>query len=100
MTGEGADGQVVALVPDVAKVLQPIQVDQHGRRGQPEPHDWYEGVPARYKLCVLPVLLEQLYSVVDRLGDLVVEGYRYHWLLLPSCLTSASRVPNAASYSP
>src|SRR5919199_1508804 len=95
--GQGADGQVVALVADVAQVLQAVQIDQDRGRGQPEPHERYERMPTSDEPCIIPVMAQELYSVVDRLGDLVVEGYRMHYASPPSCLTSAPRDSSEAS---
>src|SRR2546430_13255838 len=36
--GQGADGDPPVVLPDVRKVGDPRDVDQHGRPGQAEPH--------------------------------------------------------------
>src|SRR5919199_2336100 len=95
--GQGSDGQVVALVPDVAQVVQLTQVDQSRRNRQPESHERYEGVSPGQEPGVLSVLAQELYGVVYRLGDLVVERCRVHYSSPPSCLTSAPRASSEAS---
>jgi hypothetical protein len=78
VSGEGADRQLVAILPNIAQVVQAVQVDKDSRSCEPEPHEWYQGVPSGYELGVLSVLAQELYGVVYRLGDLVVESYGNH----------------------
>ena len=54
------------------------QVDQDRGRGEAEAHQRDQGVPAGDELGLVAVLAEKLYGVVDRFGDLVVEGHRDH----------------------
>ena len=78
VAGEGADGQVIAFVVDVAQVVQPVEVDEDRGSREAQPHQRDQGVPAGYELRLVAVLTEKLYGVVDRLGYLVVEGYWLH----------------------
>ncbi len=54
--GEAADGHVVTAVPDVGQLLQPADVDEHGRGGEAELHQRDERVPAGEELGLLAVL--------------------------------------------
>jgi hypothetical protein len=54
--GERADGHVGALVADVGQLGDPAEVDEHGRRGEPQLHQREQRLPARQVLGVLAVL--------------------------------------------
>ena len=97
VAGKGADGEVVALVAHVAQVVEPVQVDQDRGRGEAQPHQRDQGVPAGDELGLVAVLTEELYGVVDRFGDLVVEGHRVHYASPPSCGALASSRSTPAS---
>jgi len=70
---------MVAVVSDVREVAQPADVDEHGRRGQPQLHQRQQRVPAGEQLRVLAVLREQADGVVGRVGADVVELCRDHF---------------------
>ena len=53
------DGDVVAGVTDVGQVAQPADVDQHGRLGQPQPHQRQQAVPAGEELGLVAVLADE-----------------------------------------
>ena len=59
VAGEGADGDVVAGVADVGQVVQPADVDEHRRRGQPQLHQRQQRVAAGEQLGLVAVLGER-----------------------------------------
>jgi hypothetical protein len=89
--GEGADGHLVALLADVGEVGEPADVDDHGRRGQPQPHQRQQRVAAGHQLGVVAVLDQEVDGLVGRLGPDVVEGDGDH--------ASAPFVPGVAGTS-
>ena len=64
MPGEGADGRLVPAVTDVGEILEPADVDEHGRQGQPKLHQREQGVPTGEQLGVVAVLGEQAERLV------------------------------------
>ena len=93
---QGADGEVVALVADVAAGRRAAQVDQDRGCGEAQPHQRDQGVPAGEELGLVAVLAQKLYGVVDRFGDLVVEGHRVHYAS-PPFLRGLDGAPTPAS---
>ena len=52
LPGHGADAEPAAPSRDVAELGEPVQVDQHRRRGEPEVHRRDQALPARERLGV------------------------------------------------
>ena len=70
--GERADRDPVAVLPHVAEVVEPADVDEHRRAREAQPEHGDQRLAAREQLRV--VAREQLDRVVDRPGALVLEG--------------------------
>ena len=73
VAGERADGDVVALVPDVVELVEPADVDEHRRGGEAQLHEREERVAAGEDLGLVAVLGEQRQGLVGRAGPDVVE---------------------------
>ena len=67
-----------AVVEHVRELADPVQVDQHGRRRQPQVHQRHEALPAGERLRVVAVLGEQLDALRDRGRRVVGEPRRLH----------------------
>ena len=76
--GHGADDDVVAVVADAAHLLDPADVDDDLRVGEPEPQQRDERLAAGHHLGVVAVLGECGHRLVDRAGADVVELRRDH----------------------
>jgi hypothetical protein len=73
---ERADRDPVAVLTDVAEVVEPPDVDEQRRPREPEPQQRDQRVAAREHLRVLAA--EQLDRFGDRSGARVLEGGRDH----------------------
>src|SRR5215207_5559001 len=104
VAGHRANGEVIPFIVDVVEVIYAPEVDEDRRGGEPELHYGEQAVAAGEELGLVAVLPEQLDSVVDGFGNLIVEGKGDHDLLPPSVSVlsgawdgrperSASRVP-------
>ena len=78
VAGHRADGEVIPFIADVVQVVYATEIDENRRGGEPELHYGEQAVAAGEELGLLAVLPEQLDSVVDGFGDLVVEGKGDH----------------------
>ena len=70
---EGADGEVVASVPDVGQLAHAADVDQHRRRRETQLHQWEQRVAPRQELGVVAVFGELRDRLVSRARPRVVE---------------------------
>ena len=77
VAGEGADGDPVALLADVAELLEPADVDEHRRSRDAELHRGDQRMPSGQQLRVL-VGPDELDRIVDRLRASVLERRRDH----------------------
>jgi hypothetical protein len=87
VSSQRADRDAVAVVADVAELVEPAEVDEHRRPRDPELHRRDERVPAGEQLRVL-VASERLDRVVDGGGAVVLEGRRDHALALAAASTA------------
>ncbi len=76
--GERADRHVGALVADVGELGDPAEVDQHGRRGEPQLHQRQQRLAAGQVLGVLAVLGRQGKGLVHGRGPGVGKRRGYH----------------------
>ena len=67
-----ADGDLVALDPDVGQTGDAADVDEHGGHGQPQLHDGQQRVPAGQQLRVLAVLGQRGHGVDQAQAVLIV----------------------------
>jgi hypothetical protein len=70
---ERADGDGAAVDPHVRQVLQAADVDEDGRRRQPQLHEREQRVAAGEELGVVAVAVQRADGVLEGLGALVVE---------------------------
>ena len=87
MPGERADRDPVAVLADVAQVVEPADVDEQRRAREAQAHRRNERVAAGQELRVL-VAAEQRDRLVDRAGALVLEGGRDHAPALAAAWTA------------
>ena len=87
MAGERADRDPVAVLADVAEVVEPADVDEHARACDAELHRRDQGVPAGEQLRVL-VTAEELDRLLDRPGPLVRERRGDHAPALAAASTA------------
>jgi hypothetical protein len=85
--GQRADRDAVAVVADVAELVEPAEVDEYRRPCDAELHRRDERVPAGEQLRVL-VASERLDRVVDGGRAVVLEGRRDHALALAAASTA------------
>ena len=69
---------MVAVVAHVRQLLQPAEIDEHLRRGEPELHERQQRVAAGQQLCGVTVFVEQVESVLEGVGADVVERCGNH----------------------
>ena len=85
MSGQGADGDVIAGVSDVRQIADPPDVDEHARLGEAQLHQRQQAVPAGEELGIITVLADEADGLFGRTGADVVEGGGNHvvapWLL-------------------
>jgi hypothetical protein len=74
-----ADDQGVAVLTDAAHLLDPTDVDEDGRVGEPQPQQGDQRLTAREDLAVLAGLGQRRDGLVDRRGPHVVELGGDHW---------------------
>jgi hypothetical protein len=79
---------VVAGVAHIGEVADATDVDEHGRRREPQLHERQQRHAAREELCVLAVLGDERQRLVGRAGAHVVERGGDH--LLPFILSAAA----------
>ena len=72
--GERADGDVVAVLADVAQVAEAADVDEHARLRQAQLHQRQQAVAAGDQLGLVAVLAEQADGLLGGAGPDVVEG--------------------------
>ena len=87
VTRERADRDVIARVADVRQVADPADVDEHGRRREPQLHQREQRHAAREELGVFAVLGDQRDGLVGRTRAHVVERGGDH---LDACIVSAA----------
>ena len=75
--GERADGDAVAILPDVAQVGDAVDVDQAGGLDEPEIHHGNQALAARQNARV-GVVGERLQRVVDARSPQVAEWCGFH----------------------
>ena len=80
VSGEGADGDVVASITDVAEVADATDVDQNAGRRQAQFHQRQQAVPTGKELRVLTVLTNEADGLFCRTGTDVVECCGNHLL--------------------
>ena len=85
--GERADRDPVAVLADVAQLVEPADVDEQRRAREAQAQQGNERVPARQELRVL-VAAEQRDRLVDRPGPLVLEGGGDHAPALAAAWTA------------
>ena len=73
MLGQCTDSDVIASVIDVGQVSETTDVDQHRRRGEPEPHERDQAVATSEKFRLVAVFGECRNGGFGRVGDRVVE---------------------------
>ncbi len=78
VAGQRPDGDVIAAVADVGQVTDPGDVDEDGRRRQPELHERDQRVATGQQLGVLAVLGQQADGLLGRPCSDVVERRRDH----------------------
>ena len=78
VAGQGPDGDVAAVLPDIGQLGQPADVDQHGGRRQAQLHERQQRVAAGQQLGVLSVPGQPADGIVDGRRPLVVEGRGDH----------------------
>src|SRR5262245_9215706 len=84
---EGSDRDPVAILADVAQVVEAADVDEHARPRDAELHRRDQRVPAGEELGLV-VAAEQLDRLLDRPGPLVREGSRDHTPALAAASTA------------
>ena len=78
MSGEGADGEVVARIAHIGKFCDAPDVEHDGRRRESELHERDQRMATGQQLGLVAVLGQQLQGVPGRLGPHVVERRRDH----------------------
>ena len=73
MAGQRADGDVAVLVPDVRKLAEPADVDEHLGHREPQLHQREQGMPARQVLAVVTCFVGEVERLLDGPGPLVGE---------------------------
>ena len=73
VTGERADGDVVAGVADVRQVGDATDVDERARLGEPQLHEWQQAVAAGEELGIVTVLADEADRFGGRPGPDVIE---------------------------
>ena len=76
--GHRADHQAVAVLAHPAKLVDPAEVDEDGRGGQPQSQHRHQGLPACDDLRVLSGLRKRRHRVVNRGRRDIVETRRNH----------------------
>ncbi len=80
MAGEGAHRDVITGIADVGEFVEATDVDEHGRRSQPQLHQREERVTASEEFGFVAVLGQEGDGLLGRLGPLVVEGGGDHFV--------------------
>src|SRR5262252_5367086 len=78
MARQRPDGDVAVLLPDVGKLVEPADVDEHLGHREPQLHQWEQGMPARQVLPVVAGLGGEVECLLDGPGPLVGERRRDH----------------------
>ncbi len=87
MTCERTDRDPVAVLADVAQIVEPTDVDECRRARDSELHGGDQGVPAREQLRVL-VAAEELDRLLDGPGPVVLESRGDHAPALAAASTA------------
>jgi len=80
VAGEGADGDVVAVVAEVGELRDPGRVDEHRGRRQPQLHEREQRHAAGEDLRLVAVLRQRADDLVGRAGPDVVERGGNHFV--------------------
>ncbi len=88
VAGHRTDREVVACIADVLEIVQAVDVDEHRRRREAEPHERNERVAAGDELGFVAVFGERGDGLVDRPGPDVVECCGDH-VVAPAALSTA-----------
>src|SRR5215471_7911801 len=78
MARQRPDGDVAVLVPDVGKLVEPADVDQHLGHREPQLHQREQRMPARQVLAVVTGLGGEVEGLLDGAGSPVGKRCRDH----------------------
>jgi len=80
--GHGAHRQRSALLPDVAQIIQSVQIHQQGRLHHPEVHSRNQALTPGQQFGPLAVLGQCREGLLDHSGGLILKGSRLHERIL------------------
>jgi hypothetical protein len=77
MTSHGSNAEGISAVVYIVKLMNSVQVDQHGRLGQPQGQKRHETLATGKKLGLVSKVPKQTECLIDTSGCVILE---WSWL--------------------